>query len=87
VIAISVYILCAATALVCGLLLARSYRKTRMRLLFWSAGCFAGLTVANIVLVFDLIVFPQHDLSLYRNLITWASGVVLLYGLVTEMTS
>jgi hypothetical protein len=87
VIAITVYVLCAATALSCSILLARSYRLTRTKLLFWSALCFAGLTAANILLVIDLVFIPQQDLSVYRNFITLISGALLLYSLISEMTA
>jgi hypothetical protein len=59
----------------------------RTRLLFWSAVSFAGLTVANVVLVIDLVIVPQYDLNLYRNLVTLISGAVLLYSLISETTS
>jgi hypothetical protein len=83
-IAVAVYILCATTALACAGLLVRSYLKSRMRLLFWSAACFVGLTIANVLLVVDLVVLPQHDLSLYRGLFTLGSLLVLIYGFVWE---
>lgn len=86
-IAVTVYVLCAATALACTILLMRGYRRSRTRLLLWSALCFAGLTVANTVLVVDLVIVPNHDLSPYRSVLTLAAGIVLLYGLVSETAS
>lgn len=86
-IAIIVYVLCAATAFSCAILLARGYNQTRTRLLFWSAVCFVGLTAANVLLVIDLVIIPQQDLSLYRSVVTLVSGAMLLFGLVSEMTS
>jgi hypothetical protein len=86
-IAVSVYVLCAATALACAVLLTRGYLKTRTRLQFWSGVSFAGLTLANVLLVVDLVIVPQYDLALYRSLVTLASAMVLLYSLISETTS
>ena len=36
-----VYVLCLLTSLACAVLLLRSYRQTRIRLLLWSGLCFA----------------------------------------------
>jgi hypothetical protein len=82
-----VYVLCAATALACAILLMRGYRKSRTGLLLWSALCFAGLTLANVLLVVDLMIVPSEDLSLLRSALTLLSGIVLLYGLVSETAS
>jgi hypothetical protein len=88
VIAIAVYVLCAATAFACAALLARSYIvHMRTRLQFWSAVSFAGLTIANILLVIDLVLVPNVDLNVYRSVITLTSGAVLLYSLISETTS
>ena len=85
---IAVYILCALTSLACAFLLIRSYLNNRTGLLFWSAICFVGFFIANVILVFDLVVLPPEiDLGLYRAIANLGSGVVLLYGLISEMTS
>jgi hypothetical protein len=80
----AVYSLCAVTSIACALLLLRGYRASRTRLLFWSSLCFAGLAVNNIVILVDLFVVPEVDLSLLRNLTALASLLILLYGLVRE---
>jgi hypothetical protein len=66
------------------LLLLRAYRVVRKRLLFWSGMCFAGLTVANALLIVDFAFVP--DVSLYRwRLVTAAiSTLLLVYGLIFE---
>lgn len=79
-----VYVLCAATSAFCALLLLRGYRSSGARLLLWSGLCFVGLTLNNLLLVMDLIVFPRVDLSLYRNCAGLAAMVVLLFGLVWD---
>lgn len=85
---IAVYILCALTSLACAFLLIRSYLRMRTGLLFWSALCFVGLFISNLILVADLVFLPpQVDLGIYRAFANLGSGLVLLYGLITEMTS
>ncbi len=78
-----VYGLCALTGLLCAVLLARSFFQTRSRLLLWSALCFVGLAVQNIVLVIDKAT-PAIDLSLGRTLPAVLGLALLLYGLVWE---
>jgi hypothetical protein len=79
-----VYLSCAATSVACALLLFRGWRQSRQRLLLWSAVCFAGLALNNVLMVVDFLVVPQTDLSLARNLVALASIAVLLFGLVWE---
>jgi hypothetical protein len=80
----AVYLLCALTSLACLALLLRGYLRSRVRLLFWSALCFAGLAANNILLFVDLIVVPASDLSLWRNLAALVGVGTLLYGLITD---
>lgn len=77
-----IYSLCALTALVCTVLLLQSYRAGGYRLLLWSGLCFAGLTINNLLLVLDKLVFPTVDLSIARSAVALVAMVVLLYGLV-----
>ena len=77
-----VYTLCAITALLCAILLLRAYRSTRSRVLLRSGLCFAGLMLANAVLVLDKIVYTEVDLSPWRHAITLVSLLMLLYGLI-----
>jgi hypothetical protein len=79
-----VYLLCAAAALGCTVLLFRAYRQVGTRLLLWSAICFACLTLNNALVAIDLVVFPATDLFLLRNLAALAGIVALLYGLIWE---
>ena len=80
----TVYVLCAVTALMCTVLLARGYARTGSRLLFWSALCFGGLTVNNALVFVDLIVVPDVSLFAIRNATGVASIAVLLVGLVYQ---
>lgn len=81
----AVYITCMLTSLFCALLLFRSYRAQRGRLLFWSMLCFFGLAVDNALLVVDLIILPDVDLAILRAVVFLASGLALLGGLVWEL--
>lgn len=79
-----VYLLCAATSSLCAWLLLRGYWRSQTRLLFWSGLCFLGLAVNNAMLVSDLIIFPDVDLSTLRTVPAVIGLGLLLYGLVWE---
>jgi hypothetical protein len=79
-----VYGLCALTSLACTLLLARGYLRTRVRLLMWSSLFFAALTVDNIILFFDLSVFPDMHLVLWRHLATLLGMALMFVGLIWD---
>jgi hypothetical protein len=79
-----VYILCAVTSAVCAALLVRGYRQSGARLLFWSALCFVGLALNNLVLIIDVRIVPQVDLMTWRLVPALAGVFVLLYGLIWE---
>jgi hypothetical protein len=77
-----VYILCAATSVLCAVLLFRSYRSSRARLLFWASLCFIGLAVNNLLLVVDLYVMPSVDLFFPRTIAAVIAMGMLIYGLI-----
>ena len=79
-----IYTLCALTCLVTAALLLRSYQKTRVGLLLWSGLCFVGLTLNNVLLVLDRVVFPDVDFSVPRLASAFVGLLLLLYGLVWE---
>jgi hypothetical protein len=79
-----VFILCMFTSLVCAVLLARSYRETRSRLLFWSAACFGMLAVNNAVLFLDLIVIRDVELNMVRSVTVLLALGLLAFGLIWE---
>jgi hypothetical protein len=83
-VAVAVYLLCAVAALACTVLLFRAYRRSRTRLLLWSAVCFAGLTVNNVLVAVDLVMLPGVDLFPWRNAAGLLSVAALLYGLIWE---
>ena len=80
----AVYILGALTSLCCAFLLLRAYLRVKKRLLLWSGLCFFGLTISNLLVFVDLVMFP--DVNLYRlRLVTAAAAMILLlYGLIWE---
>jgi hypothetical protein len=80
-----VYLLCAITSVVCSWLLLRAYGRTRRRLLFWVALCFAGLGVNNLMLFVDVVLLPvEVDLAIERTSVALAAFAVLLYGLIWD---
>lgn len=83
-IAPAVYILGCLVTLSCGVLLARAYTAARKRLLLWSALCFFGLAVSNLLVFVDLVLLPNVDLYLLRLLVATGAMLMLLYGLIWE---
>lgn len=80
-----IYVLCILTSLACAWLLLGSYRRTRHRLLFWSGMCFVVITLNNVLLLVDRVIFPQTvDLMPYRLGSALLALVLLLYGLIYE---
>ena len=80
----SVYFLCVITSIGCALLLLRQWRRTRVRLLMWSAFGFSLLAVNNILLFVDQVLVPEHDLLAPRDISGLAAVSVLLFGLIWE---
>lgn len=79
-----VYVLCAVTSLACAVLLLRGYARRGVRLLLWSGLGFVGFALGNVLLVMDVVVLPEQDLTIYRSLPVLAGLAVLLYGLVWD---
>ena len=81
------FILCllaVLTCLACTVLLFRGYGASRQRLLLWSALCFVFLTLNNLLLFFDMIVFAELDLRPFRLGAALIGLVFLLYGFIFE---
>jgi len=80
-----VYLLCFATSAACAFLLARSCVMSGSRMLFWSALCFALLAVVNLVVIFDLVIYPDAvDLRPIRLWLTLLAIIVLLFGFIWD---
>ncbi|AQR73478.1 DUF5985 family protein [Sphingomonas sp. LM7] len=80
-----VYLLCFATSAACTLLLARSYRRSGMRLLLWSASCFGLLAANNLFVIVDLLLIRSIDFGLVRQFLSLAAVAVLLLGFIWDM--
>jgi hypothetical protein len=81
---IAIYLLCALAALVCAVMLGLGARRSRSRMLVWSAICFGLLAAANIVLVLDFVVFPGLALWPLRQGLSLLAVGSLVYGLIVE---
>jgi hypothetical protein len=79
-----VYLLCLATSALCAILLARAYVRSGARLLLWSAICFALLALNNLLVVVDIMVVPDWDLTLLRNLASLIGMTALLYSFIWD---
>ena len=77
-------LLAALTSLACTVLLFRAYAARGPRLLLWSALCFVGLSVNNVLLFLDLNIFLEMDLRPYRLAAALAGLLFLLYGFIWE---
>lgn len=80
----AVYVLCAATSAGCAVLLLRAWIRTRVRLLFWSTWCFVLLAINNVLLVVDLAIVDDVDLSVPRAATALAGLALLLFGLIYD---
>ena len=79
------YLLAALSSIACMALLFRGYARSGMRLLLWSALCFVGLSINNVLLFFDFVVFPtQVDLRPWRLVAALAGVLFLLYAFIWE---
>lgn len=79
-----IYLLCAATALACAVLLWRSLRSSRTALVFWSSVCFLGLSVESLLLYVDRIAFPRVDLAAYRHVVGLVALTSLIYAFIWD---
>ena len=82
----TVYVLCFLTSAACAWLLGRSYRRNGTRLLLWSSVCFGFLAANNLVLVLDLVVWPDDlDLRLLRLVLALAAVSSWIWGFVLQV--
>lgn len=80
----ALYSLAVVSSLSCAVLLFRGYLRRRIRLLMWSAICFAGLTLNNVALFLDLVIYPDMNLRLARLALALAGMLCLLYGFIWD---
>ena len=79
-----IYLLCVVTCGTCAGLLLRKGQPRRNNLLFWSGTAFVSFTLSNVILFIDLVVVPDMELLIWRNLFTLAGIGLLLFGLIWE---
>lgn len=86
-IADAIYVICTLTSLLCTILLARGYRRTKVKLLLWSSICFACFTINNILLFIDLDNYFFANVSNLGGVRTLPAAIgvmVLCYALIME---
>ena len=80
----AVYLLGILVTGLCAALLLHAFTRVKQRLLLWSGLCFVGLTVSNILLFVDLVIWPDLSLYTWRLSTAAVSMLLLVYGLVLE---
>jgi hypothetical protein len=83
IVQIAIYILCLIACMGCALLLLRGFGRTGTRLLLWTGACFCLLSLNNLAVLLDLLVFEQ-DLQGWRHAASLAAVTTLIVGLVWE---
>jgi heme/copper-type cytochrome/quinol oxidase subunit 4 len=78
------YVSAILTSLACTVLLLRAYSRKRVRLLLWSGLCFVLLTLNNLLVFLDLLIFQEIDLRIPRLLVSLAGMLCLLYGFIWD---
>ena len=81
---IILYLLAIVTSLACTVLLFRAYAQRGLRLLLWSSLCFVGLSISNVLLFLDLVIFPTIELRPVRLIAALVGLLFLLYGFIWE---
>jgi hypothetical protein len=79
-----VYLLCFFTSAAVAVLLLRAYIRSRARILLWSGLGFVGLCLNNLLLVIDMMVIRDVDLSIIRNIPALVGLSILVYGLIWD---
>lgn len=82
--AIVVYLLCALLSMACATLLYRSYLDNKFRLLFWCAVGFCGFAINNCLILVDIFIGPNYDLSTLRTMPSLIGMILMTYGLIME---
>jgi hypothetical protein len=80
-----VYCLCFVTSSGCAFLLVRSYTRTHMRLLLWSALCFMFLAASNLVVIVDMLLIRSIDFRIYRLLLSLIAVSILIFGFIWDL--
>jgi hypothetical protein len=79
-----VYSLCLVTSVVCAALLVRAWRRSRSRLLAWSAVAFVFLALNNLFVVLDMVLVKELDFTPERQVTALLAACVLIYAFIWE---
>lgn len=79
-----IYGLCTILSASIAVMLWRRHRRMPARMIYWTALCFSGLALSNLLLVVDKLILPEVDLRVLRNSVSLLSIGLLLFGLVYE---
>jgi hypothetical protein len=79
----AVFVLCAATSLLCAGLLVRAYLVSRGRLLLGALVCFVGFAINNVLLLIDEVFLDQHEFH-WRGIPAVVGMLALLWTLIAE---
>ena len=82
---VAIYLLCLATSLACAGLLGRAYLRARTPLLLWTSISFGFFAVNNLLLVADMLVFIDADLTFWRQAAAGLGVASLLYGFIWQV--
>ena len=82
--AVVVYVIGFLVTGLCALLLLQAYARGAQKLLLWSGLCFVGLTITNVLVFIDLVMWTDISLYTWRLSTAAVSMLLLLYGLVWE---
>ncbi len=81
----AVYTLCFLTSSACAFLLGRNFLRTGARLLLWSALCFLFLGLNNLLVIVDLLIIPELNLTLLRVALSLVAVSLILFGLIWDI--
>ena len=76
------YLLCFGVSAMCAVMLLRSWKTTRVRLLLWSGIGFSGIALSNLLLVIGEN--AGRDWSEWRGAPALAGLIVMIWGLIEE---
>jgi hypothetical protein len=80
-----VYSLCLLTSVLCAYLLVRAFRRSRSRLLAWSATAFVFLALNNLFVVVDMMFVKEIDFTPERQITALLAACVLIYAFIWEV--
>jgi hypothetical protein len=76
------YLLCTGTSGFCAFLSLKGYFRSHVKLLLWMGVCFIGLSLNNLMLLVDLKLMPEVDLSVVRSIPALIGLIILIAGLI-----